>query len=76
MTNEVGEPATYRDDQIAELEKDLGEAVALLRELEWAGSEVNTYNEVIGSTCHECAAREPGPHAPDCKLAAFLRRHP
>ena len=67
MTNEVGEPATYRDDQIAELEKDLGEAVALLRELEWVDME---------SVCNECGATRDEGHTPDCKLAAFLRRHP
>ena len=46
---------------------DLAEAVALLRELEWVDME---------SVCNECGATRDEGHTPDCKLAAFLRRHP
>jgi len=51
--------------------RDLDEAIALLRKVEWSWN----YDAEMAS-CEVCLGSELNGHKPDCPLAAFLARFP
>lgn len=61
----IAEAGRYRDTPDYQAERD--EAVALLRELEWAGGDGICW-------CPECEHRPKEGHKPDCRLGAFLEK--
>lgn len=53
---------------LARLRAERESLLSLLREVEWAGLECDS-----NPACPVCYELEPGPHKPDCRLAAFLK---
>jgi hypothetical protein len=47
------------------------EALSVLREVEWAGAGGASYDAEF-DICPVCQSDRPGPHEPDCRLAALL----
>lgn len=62
--------------EIARLRSELGQALTLLREVEWSLVRTTLVNSIIGSAncCPVCKMMEPV-HAKDCRLHAMLDRY-
>ncbi len=62
--------------QAPQLWRDLAEAVAMLRERQFDAYNPTGYDALDAAECQSCGGNERHGHKPDCKLAAFLARHP